>query len=260
MKILITGGTGTVGKTLASKLTGNHVTIFSRKEADQVAMRNEYPYFKYVIGDVRDYSEVLKVSNVDYVYHFAAMKHINICEEQPQEAVKTNVLGTLNVTNACLKTGAKLVNMSSDKAINPASVYGMTKKLAEDIATQSGYVSVRSGNVLWSSGSVLPIWKESIKKCNSISLTSDKMTRFFVSPDELTDFILWERDSKGVKTVGMKAFRMVDIAKEFIYRFGDKNTVLNITELRPGERLHEFRDELTSSECNVSTDLDYIFQ
>ncbi|MBU1743254.1 MAG: polysaccharide biosynthesis protein, partial [Proteobacteria bacterium] len=230
-----------------AKHIDGEVFIFSRNEKDQVIMKKEHPEYHYIIGDVRDTTDVFSVvEGMDYVFHFAALKHIDICERQPQEAVKTNINGTMNVTNACRYHGVKLVNMSSDKAISPTSVYGMTKSIAEKIA--GDYLSIRSGNVLWSSGSVFPIWKKQIEQNNKICLTSELMTRFFVHPKTLALYILKNKDKKGVLTIPMKSFRLYDIALRFIEEFGREGATIEITGLRPGERLHEFRDEETSSE------------
>jgi len=252
MKILITGGTGFIGRHLAE--LNEDVTIFSRNESQQVGMKLVHPEYSYIIGDVCDYPSVLSAcEGMDYVFHFAALKHVNICEQQPMEAVRVNMIGTMNVINACLYHKVKLVNMSSDKAINPDNVYGKTKSLAEDMVTKAGFLSIRSSNVLWSTGSVLPIWKEQVEATGTISLTSDKMTRFFIHVEELVKFILENKDEVGIRTVTMKSFRMIDIAKRF------NPTSIKIIGLRPGERLHEFRDENTSSEDCISNDLDYIY-
>ena len=256
--ILITGGTGTIGRSL-SELVKNAI-IFSRDESLQVEMKIDSRH-KFIIGDVCDYDSILEACRgVDYVFHFAALKHVDICEQQPIEAVRVNVLGTMNVINACRATGAKMINMSSDKAINPVNVYGKTKSLAEDMVTEAGYLSVRSGNVLWSSGSVLPIWKQQIKLTNKINLTSKEMTRFFIHVNELVNLIWNAKVMTGVFTVPMKPFYLYDIAIEFLKRYGDGETMINITGLRPGERLHEFRDAETSSKNNICKDLNYIFQ
>jgi FlaA1/EpsC-like NDP-sugar epimerase len=139
-------------------------------------------------------------------------------------------------------------------------VYGRTKALAEAMSIQAHYVNIRSGNVLWSSGSVLPIWKRQLETSNTIELTSKDMTRFFIHPTELALFILDHKDLMGTFIVPMKSFRLYDIAEEFIRKFGNKDSCILFTGLRPGERLHEFRDKDTSSEENICTDLNYIFQ
>lgn len=150
--------------------------------------------------------------------------------------------------------------MSSDKAISPVNVYGRTKALAEAMVREAGFTNIRSGNVLWSSGSVLPIWKKQLHEENVIRLTSREMTRFFIHPLELVKFILSHKDDQGTFTAPMKSFRLIDIAEEFIHRFGDNNSTILFTEPRSGERMHEFRDENTSSEKDICADINYIFQ
>jgi FlaA1/EpsC-like NDP-sugar epimerase len=125
---------------------------------------------------------------------------------------------------------------------------------------QEGFVNIRSGNILWSSGSVLPLWKKQLKRDNQIHLTSREMTRFFVHPVELAQFIIEHKDMQGTFIIPMKSFRLYDIAEEFIRRYGYVDSIIKITEPRPGERLHEFRDEVTSSDKDICTDLNYIFQ
>jgi FlaA1/EpsC-like NDP-sugar epimerase len=258
MRTLITGGTGTIGRALAKLIPD--ATIVSRDESMQVKMRQEFPDCKYIIADVRDVNRMIEViKGYDYVYHLAAMKHIEICEQQPQEAIKTNVLGTMNVINACRLTGAKMINMSTDKAVNPASVYGRTKALSEAMVTEAFYLSVRSGNVLWSSGSVLERWTNQLRAKNMIELTHVDMTRFFVHPNELASFLVNSRTYFGIVTIPMRSFRLHDMAMEFIKIYGDKDSKIQITGLRDGERLHEYRDENTSSAECLNSDLSYIF-
>jgi len=261
MRVLITGGTGTIGKELVRQLTVQDVIIFSRNEYAQVLMKQEYPNADYIIGDVRDYDDILKATvGVNQVFHLAAVKHVDICEDQPQEAVKTNVIGTLNVVRACERNRCGLVSMSSDKAINPCNTYGLTKRIGEDMVVRAGFTAIRSGNVLWSSGSVLPIWKRQLETSNLISLTSKEMTRFFISQKDLVQFIINRQGVPGVHTIPMKSFRLYDIAMEFINRYGNEESEIKITSIREGERLHEFRDDIMSSQNYLCNDLNYIFQ
>ena len=265
IKALITGGTGSIGQALVHQMSQDieewDIAIFSRHEADLVSMHYRYPQYKYIAGDVSDDDEVFRATiGMNYVFHLAALKHVDICEQQSMEAILINEIGTMNVINACLWNECRMVNMSSDKAINPANVYGRTKANAEAMVRQAGFVSVRSGNVLWSSASVLPRWKEQLKEKNCIELTDGRMTRFFIHPAELTRFMLKVRDEGGVQTVPMRAFRLIDIAEEFVERFGNAKSEVKITGLRLGERLHEYRDENTSSENNICTDMNYIFE
>jgi len=260
-RTLITGGTGTIGRELARQMIGWNISIFSRNEKDQFFMKQQYPSFRYVIGDVRDSSAVLKAcEGKDYVFHTASLKRVEVCEEEAEEAVKTNLIGSLNIINACRQYGCQMINMSTDKAINPSNVYGRTKSLVEAMVTQSKYVNIRSCNVLWSSGSVLPIWQLQLATSNEINLTSKEMTRFFIHPTELALFILSHKDDSGTFTVPMKAFRIYDIAERFVSLYGNKDSKINITGLRPGERLHEYMDDVISSDKNVCNDLEYIFK
>jgi UDP-N-acetylglucosamine 4,6-dehydratase/5-epimerase len=263
-KILITGGTGSIGSAVALQASlGWDITIFSNNEREIIEMKAKYPMYEYVLGDVTNYGDLARIMSqvaYKYLFHFAALKHVEICEKQPTEAIQTNLRGTLNVINACLKYGVKMVNMSSDKAINPTNIYGMTKYLGECMATQSGFVSIRSGNVLWSSGSVLLKWKKQLEAENKISITDKGMTRFFISPEEIAKFIIYCRDEVGVQTVSMDSYRLDIMANLFIHRYGNDLSEVIVTGLREGERLHEFREEGVSSEKCLAFDYDYIFQ
>ena len=263
-KILITGGTGSIGHAVALYASVEwDVTIFSNNEREIVEMRAKYPHYSYILGDITNYSDLARVLDrhqYKYVYHLAAIKHVDICEKQPIEAIRVNVEGTANVIHACAIYGAKMVNMSSDKAINPVNVYGMTKYLGECMATQNGFVSIRSGNVLWSSGSVLPKWKEQLERDNTISITSTDMTRFFITKGEIASFIIGCRDKTGIQTVDMMAYRLDIMAKQFINYYGNDSSKIITTGLREGERLHEFRNSDVSSEDCLATNSDYIIR
>lgn len=255
-KIIITGGTGTIGKNIALQLSGNDVTIFSRSERSQAEMRLKHPQYNYMVGDITDYPAVFDAINGhDYCFHTAALKRIEVCEEQPMEACRINMFGSANVINACVVNGCKLINISTDKAINPSSVYGRTKALVENMVNQACGCNIRSGNVLWSSGSVLNIWVEQIKQNNSITITSVDMTRFFIKASDLASFVVSHADSTGTFTVPMQSYKLIDIAEKFIESYGNKSTKIKITGLRPGERLHEYRDEKTCSADNLSTNI-----
>jgi FlaA1/EpsC-like NDP-sugar epimerase len=255
-KSLITGGTGTIGRCMAKSLKGYDVTIFSRGEQRQAEMKAKHPEFNYIIGDIRDSSGVYKaIKGQDYCFHLAALKHIDICEQNAREAIMTNVQGSLNVINACILNGCKLINMSSDKAVNPGSVYGRTKSLIEAVVLQAGFTNIRSGNILWSNGSVLNIWLDQIREKNEISITSMDMTRFFISPQTIVDFILSKMDDPGTHTVPMDAYKLIDLASAFIQKYGNDKTKIKVTGLRLGERLHEYRDENTCSSDNLKTNV-----
>ena len=261
-QILIIGGTGTIGSCLSKVLSiNNSVTIFSRDESLQVSMKLNNPSLNFIIGDIRDADEINKACiKKDFVYNFAAIKHIDICEKFIQESIKTNILGTMNVVNACLNSQSKLIHMSSDKAIKPASVYGMTKSLGEKIVLSVGFSCVRSGNVIGSSGSVFPIWKRQLEEFNQVKITSWEMTRFFIQPYDLIEFIISiSEEPSAIYTVPMKSYNLGELAEFFIAKYGGENSKIVEVGLRPGERCHEFRTEEVSSRAIVSHDFDYIF-
>src|SRR5680860_722898 len=187
MKVLITGGTGTLGKELIKKFYKEwDITVFSRDELKQAQLRAIYPKVKFMIGDVKDYQSVSKaVRNIDVILHCAAMKRIEVCEANPIEAVKTNVLGTENVVMAAKEKGIKqLISISSDKGVEPVNVYGMTKAIQEKIVIAEGYNCVRYGNVFGSRGSVVPLFIEQVKTGGSLTVTDPEMTRFILTTDQ----------------------------------------------------------------------------
>jgi FlaA1/EpsC-like NDP-sugar epimerase len=178
--ILITGGTGSWGNELTKQLLEKdpkEILIFSRNEYMQVVMQRKFnnPKLKFIIGDVRDeyaVDQVFRNNDIEYVFHLAALKHVPICENQPFEVVKTNINGTNNLINAAAKYKAKkFIDVSSDKAVAPLNLYGLTKATGEKLTIQANnmtdytdFVCIRGGNVLGSSGSVLPLFIDQIKK------------------------------------------------------------------------------------------------
>jgi len=260
-KVLVTGGTGTIGQELVKQLLSydcEEIIVLSRSEVHQVEMKRKFPSVTYVIGDVRDYKVLKRVTQgISYIFHLAAIKHIDICEEHFQEALKTNILGTNKIIKAAIKNKVKrVINMSSDKAENPNSFYGMTKLMAEKLIIQANressthFLNIRSGNVFGSSGSVIPLFIDQIKKDNCITLTDGKMTRYFTSVKDVVMFLLIVGESyeKG-KTYSMKmsSFRMKDVADVCIDLYGNKDTKINEIGLRPGERMHEALNEESSN-------------
>ena len=205
--ILITGGTGTIGNYLINSLFENYspkkVIVYSRDELKQHVMKQknrENQKLEYIIGDVRDEKALQRAfRNVDAVIHTAAMKHVPFCEENPEEAVKTNIDGARNIINAAIDNDVKRVLfVSSDKASSPSNLYGATKFVSEKLFnhankyTEDGgprFSCVRLGNVLGSRGSIIPLFKEQSKSV-TIKVTDKDMTRFFMTPKQASELIL----------------------------------------------------------------------
>jgi UDP-N-acetylglucosamine 4,6-dehydratase len=254
-RILITGGTGSWGQTLTRLMLEKHnpkeIIIFSRGELQQVLMQRKFKNskIKYIIGDVRDYEAVkFATKNVDYIFHMAALKHVPICEDQPQEAIKTNVTGTTNVVNAAIENRVKkVIDVSTDKAVEPLNLYGMTKAVGEkliiqanDLTDHTRFVCVRGGNVMGSNGSVIPYFIEQICSGGPVTITDLRMTRFFLTLEEAIELLFKAaEESIGGETfvMNMPAAYIKDIADILIDVYGDAE----ITEMgsKPGEKLDE---------------------
>jgi len=207
-KVLITGGTGSLGNALTSRLLNDGVDtirIFSRNENKQITMESKFndDRLRFLLGDVRDYPRLVRaMEDIDIVFHAAALKHVPIIEYNPFEAIKTNVIGSQNVIDACLEENVeKAVAIGTDKAVSPLNTYGATKLLMEKLfVTASNYLkkerhqtkffALRYGNVLGSSGSVIPKFIKQIKNKEKITITDPNMTRFSISMDKALDFIL----------------------------------------------------------------------
>ena len=254
-RILITGGTGSWGQTLTRLMLEKHnpkeIIIFSRGELQQVLMQRKFKNskIKYVIGDVRDYEAVkFATKNVDYIFHMAALKHVPICEDQPQEAIKTNVTGTTNIVNAAIENRVKkVIDVSTDKAVEPLNLYGMTKAVGEkliiqanDLTDHTRFVCVRGGNVMGSNGSVIPYFIEQIRNGGPVTITDLRMTRFFLTLEEAIGLLFKAaEESIGGETfvMNMPAAYIKDVADSLIDVYGDAE----ITEIgsKPGEKLDE---------------------
>lgn len=272
-KILITGGTGSWGQTLTRMLLEKYdpkeIIIFSRGELQQVLMQRKFKSdkIKFVIGDVRDY-EVVKFAtkNVDYIFHMAALKHVPICEDHPQEAIKTNITGTTNIVNAAIENNVKkVIDVSTDKAVEPINLYGMTKSVGEkliiqgnDLSEQTKFVCIRGGNVMGSNGSVIPFFVEQIKAGGPITITDLQMTRFFLTLEEAISLLfVAAEDSIGGETfvMNMPACYIKDIAEVLMEEYG----TVDIKEIggRPGEKLDEMLISKHEASLSYYYDQDY---
>jgi UDP-N-acetylglucosamine 4,6-dehydratase/UDP-glucose 4-epimerase len=272
-KILITGGTGSLGTALTKRLLNlnvDTVRIYSRNESKQILMESEIldDRIRYLIGDVRDLPRLEKaLEGIDIVFHAAALKHVPVIEYNPFEAIKTNVLGTQNLIDACLKENIEtVVGIGTDKAVSPLNTYGATKLLMEKLLTtaqnyldidkyKTKFLAVRYGNVLGSSGSVLPKFVSQIKKKQKITITDPNMTRFSLTMDEALDFILKSTSiGKGTEVFvpKLKAYSINGL-KESLFELLE-NTGEKIISLRPGEKMHETL--LNSDELRYVWELD----
>lgn len=255
-RILITGATGSWGQTLTRMLLENHdvgeIICFSRGELQQVLMQRKFNNrkLKFVIGDVRDWEAVRSATRgVDFIFHMAALKHVPICEDHPQEAIKTNIIGTTNIVNAAIENGvSKVIDVSTDKAVEPLNLYGMTKAVGEKLILQANelsdvtkFVCVRGGNVLGSNGSVVPLFIEQIKALKPVTITDLEMTRFFLTLEEAIKLVLKATEvSLGGETfvMNMPAYYIRDIAKVLINHFDSDMPIIE-TGIKPGEKLDE---------------------
>ena len=274
--ILITGGTGSLGQALTKrllKMNPQTIRIFSRNESKQIEMENEIrdDRLRFFIGDVRDYERLIKaVEDVDFVFHAAALKHVPKIEYNPFEAIKTNILGSENIINACLTHNVeKAVCISTDKAVSPHKIYGATKLLMEKLfVTANNYLNkekyrtkffaVRYGNVLGSSGSVIPLFINQIKSKKKISITDTRMTRFSITMDEALDFI-FHATKLGVGSEifvpKLRAYSLADV-KEALFEMLENTGEENIG-IRPGEKLNETL--INSEEIRYSWEIDDMY-
>ncbi|WP_010529272.1 polysaccharide biosynthesis protein [Lentibacillus jeotgali] len=255
--ILITGGTGSWGHELVKKLLPfqpKEIRIFSRNEFAQVKMKRAFlddSYIKFVIGDVRDFEAVNEAAmNVDYIFHLSALKHVPICEDQPSEALKTNVYGTENIIKASLNQNVKkVIDVSTDKAVEPINFYGLTKAIGEKLIIQANqlsnhtrFVCIRGGNVIGTNGSVIPFFKEQMTSHHTVPLTSKEMTRFFLTVSQAIDLLLYASEQAiggEIFVMKMKACRIVDLVEVLERHFATKDVAINEFGIRPGEKLHE---------------------
>jgi UDP-N-acetylglucosamine 4,6-dehydratase len=266
--ILITGGTGSLGRALVEKLINDdryfRVVVFSRDEHKQAQMAEEYksPKLRFFIGDVRDYDRLkLAMSGICEVVHAAALKVVPSGEYNPTEYIMTNVIGTMNVLRACALSGVPaVITVSTDKAVAPVNLYGATKLCAERLALAANNMFpglnssvVRYGNVANANGSIIPIFKRQYNNGDHFTLTDCRMTRFWIELDEAADFVMssmYKADEKKVFVPSMPSFYIKDLADAFL---GDKKRGLNhikIIGIREGEKLHEQLDENTFSNRN----------
>lgn len=274
--LLITGGTGSFGNAVLKrflKTDVKEIRIFSRDEKKQDDMRKQYASskLKFYLGDVRD-SESVKavVHGVDYIFHAAALKQVPNCEFFPIEAVKTNILGTENVLNAAVLSGVKkMVCLSTDKAAYPINAMGMSKALMEKLVIAKGRANsssgttitcTRYGNVMYSRGSVIPLFVDQIKSGREMTITNPNMTRFLMSLDEAVDLVLFAFSNAQPGDLFIQkapASTIEDLAKAVAKIFGIE-PLIKIIGTRHGEKLYETL--LTTEEKAKAIDLGNYFR
>ena len=255
---MILGGTGSWGNNLTSRLLDEYdlkeIIIYSRGELKQVDMRRKFsnnPKIKFTIGDVRDsFNLDLVMKGVDIVFDLAALKHVPVCEENPWEAVQTNIVGTHNAINAAIKNNvSRFILVSTDKAGDPFNLYGTTKSCAEKLViaannftNTTNFLCVRGGNVLGTSGSVLPLFKKLLGTTNHISITDPAMTRFMMPLNGAMDLV-FHAAKTGVGgeifVTKMPSASIGDIADVMVDLFGNSDSKQSIIGARPGEKLDE---------------------
>lgn len=275
-RILVTGGTGTIGRQLIQRLLRENprvIRVLSRDEHKQYEMdidlKEDSKHLRFLIGDVRDQQRLSRaMEEIDYVFHCAAMKHVPACEYNPFEAVQTNVIGTQNVIQAAIENKVKKVLFTStDKAISPTNTYGATKLTAERLISATEYhkgakstifSSVRFGNVMGSRGSVIPLFKKQILEQRKITLTDPNMLRYMMTPSQAIDLILKANDlalGGEVFVLKMPLIRIGELAEVLIeeikMRYGiTDDIIIDVIGLRSGEK--RFEELMTDDEAAIA--------
>lgn len=280
--VLVTGGSGSIGREIVKKLLEvepESVRIFDNNETALFDLEQEVNSDKLrtFIGDVRDKDRLNRAfENVDIIFHAAALKHVPLCEYNPFDAVKTNVLGTQNVLDAALDQNVeKVIMVSTDKAVNPINVMGATKLLSERLTISANYYRgnkrtifscVRFGNVLNSRGSVVPTFKKQIKNGGPVTLTDPKMTRFIMHIPDAAGLILKAghiAEGKEIFILKMYAVNIIDLAEVMIenlaktYGYFPEEIEIEIIGKRLGEKLYE--ELMTDNETPYAIDNGELF-
>lgn len=269
--LLITGGTGSLGKALTRYIVQNfpsikRLVIFSRDEQKQFEMaqlypKDKYPQIRFFIGDVRDFDRLKRaMQGIDYVIHAAAMKHVPIAEYNPMECVKTNIMGAENVINACLETQvSRVVALSTDKAAAPINLYGATKLASDKLFVAANNIRgsnpikfsvVRYGNVLGSNGSVIPFFLKRKRK-GVLPITDPAMTRFNITLTEGVKLVLYALEQAWggeIFVPKIPSYRITEVAQAI-----GPQCRHEVVGIRPGEKIHE--EMITASDSFYTYDI-----
>lgn len=277
-RILVTGGTGSIGREIVEQLLRCDpavVRILSRNENNQFAAwqnLRHHANVRFLLGDIRDKERLARaVEDIDLVFHAAALKHVPLCEYNPFEAVKTNVLGTQNLIEVCLDGGVgRLIAINTDKSVSPINTMGATKLLSEKLVSAANlykgsrpsvFANVRFGNVIGSNGSVLPLFIEQARRGGPLTVTDPAMVRFFMTiPQAVTLVLEAATRAEGGETfiLKMPVMRVIDLARAVadLLAPGLELPVLT-TGIRPGEKLHE--ELMTAEEAGIAEELESMF-
>jgi FlaA1/EpsC-like NDP-sugar epimerase len=282
--ILITGGTGSLGRELVREVIKHKpkvVRVFDVDETEQFDFQHELKGYedtvRFLLGDVRDKERLARaVEDVDIVFHTAALKHVMACEYNPFEAVKTNILGMQNIIDVAIDNNVgKIIFTSSDKAVNPSNTMGATKLLAEKLTTSANFYkgkrdcifsSVRFGNVMGSRGSVIPLFKQQIKAGGPVTITDLTMTRFMMSMSQAVELVLTSMEmAQGgeVFIFKMPTVNISDLADVLIeglaprYSYKPTDIGVEIIGTKPGEKMYE--ELMTEDEAVRSLERDDMF-
>ena len=257
--ILITGGLGSIGSEIVEQLLNynpKQIRIIDNRETELADMKEKYKEqenMRFFFGDIRDKERILRASeDVDIIFHAAAMKHVPICEYDPFEAIKTNIVGTQNIIDCCMKYNIeRMILISTDKAVNPINVMGSTKLLAERLVSATcnfkgknttKYGVVRFGNVLSSRGSVLEIWEKQLKNKNKITITDPEATRFFMDIPQSVKLIFdasYYSNKGEVFILKMPSIKIGVLAEAFLEIKGYPTNYYKIIGTRNGDKPHE---------------------
>jgi len=273
--ILVTGGTGSWGYELVKQLltyNPKEIRIFSRNESNQFTMKQEFDNnskLNFVIGDIKERDSLIEAcQGVDYVFHLAALKHVPVCEDQPLEALKTNVTGTQNVIDASIICNVnRVIYISTDKAANPSNFYGLSKAMGERLIihantlnTKTRFVCIRGGNVLGTNGSVIHVFKKQIREKGKIGITDVNMTRFFLTLEDAIKLVFKatsESIGGEIFVMKMPTCKIIDLAHVLIEASNKTDIEIEILGIRPGEKIHELLLSEYEATMTIAYDEEY---